>query len=168
MRTNWKEQSYNWVYFSLAFYFIDLNLSLFPFHLLLTPLPPRAHRSETRRCPSGGTLCGCLFMWKMETATHPASPSSTMRQVFLTPQPQAQSCSKSEPWMVTGEPTLRSTTPFWKVRGLAISPEGGRGFGNKEKHYRHEFGIYSRAKLSKFWQAITLEQGWGTLGPQAI
>lgn len=120
-------------------HFIDLNLTLpFPFHLLLTPLPLWAHRSETRRCPSRGTLCGCPFRWRMETSTHPALPSSTTRQVFLTPQPSTQSCSKSEPWMVTGEPMLKSTTPFWKVRGLAMSPEHeDRGFGNKEEHQRH-------------------------------
>lgn len=133
------------MYFSLAFYFIDLYLILPPpFHLLLIPLPAWAHRFVTRRCPSRGTWCGCPFMWRMETSTLPASPSSTMRRVSLTPQSPEQSCSRSEPWMVTGEPMLRFTTPSSKVRGLTLSAGyEERGFGNKEKHQQHGFASYS-------------------------
>lgn len=133
------------MYFSLAFYFIDLYLILPPpFHLLLIPSPPWAHRFATRRCPSKGTLCGCPFTWRMETSTLPASPSSTMRHVFLTPQSPEQSCSRSEPWMATGEPMLRSTTPSSKVRGLTVrAGYVERGFGNKEKHQEHGFASYS-------------------------
>lgn len=125
-------------------------------------LSPWAHRSETRRCPSRGTLCGCPFMWRMETSTHPTSPSSTMRQAFLTPRPLAQSCYRSEPWMVTGEPMLRSTTPFSKVRGSAMSPEcEGRVSGNKKKAQGHEFASRSNARFSKLWQIPFLEHSLG-------